>query len=118
MDSAKVATVVRGLFDPERIIAERQWQQLSEGVRISVIYQNGDDGPSAALLHYQPGATVAEHLHLGYEHIVILHGEQSDDFNRCPAGTLLIHPPGSRHQVRSEGGCIALGFWQRPVKFI
>jgi anti-sigma factor ChrR (cupin superfamily) len=109
--------LVHYLNDPDRLEQERDWQTFREGVDISIIYQEPDNGPSAAFLRYQPGASVPPHEHMGYEHIFILAGEQSDERGNYPQGTLLIHQPATSHQVSSAKGCIALAIWQAPVRF-
>ena len=67
---------------------------------------------------YLPGASIPVHEHIGFEHILILHGVQQDDKKVYSKGTLVIHKPGSQHRIRSPEGCIALGIWQKPVKFL
>lgn len=110
--------IVPDLFDVEKLLAQRKWRKLHEGVFISEIYSAGGDGPMAALLHYLPGAAVPEHLHNGYEHILVLSGEQRDPFHCYPAGTLAIQPPGHAHDVVSPAGCVALAIWARPVSLL
>jgi anti-sigma factor ChrR (cupin superfamily) len=98
---------------PERVA----WQAFREGVEIYPIYNNRQ-GCSAALLRYAPGASVPAHEHIGYEHILVLTGEQRDERNVYPAGTLVISPPGSAHSILSQHGCVVLAIWERPVSFI
>jgi anti-sigma factor ChrR (cupin superfamily) len=98
------------------------WRELAfaefrPGIRIHRIYGDGS-AAAAALLIYEPGASVPLHEHTGYEHVLMLEGEQEDDRGRYPAGTLAINPPGSRHSVRSPAGCVALLVWERPVRFV
>lgn len=88
------------------------------GVEISQLYRNEASGASAALLRYAPGASVPEHVHEGYEHVLVLEGEQRDHRGSYPAGTLVVNPPGTRHAVSSAQGCIALLIWQSPVRFV
>ena len=88
------------------------------GVEISRLYQNEATGASAALLRYAPGASVPEHVHQGYEHVLVLEGEQRDHRGSYPAGTFVVNPPGTRHTVSSPQGCIALLIWQQPVRFV
>ena len=109
--------IVNGLFDRDQLVASRQWQTLREGVFISPIYEEVNLGSSAAFLHYIPGARVPKHFHLGFEHIVILHGSQFDGLQEYRPGTLVIHSPDSHHQIHSPDGCVALGIWEKPVKF-
>ncbi|HEU5075543.1 MAG TPA: cupin domain-containing protein [Polyangiaceae bacterium] len=88
------------------------------GVEIARLYQNDATGASAAVLRYAPGASVPEHIHQGYEHVLVLEGEQRDHRGSYPAGTLVVNAPGTRHTVTSPGGCIALLIWQNPVHFV
>jgi anti-sigma factor ChrR (cupin superfamily) len=68
------------------------------------------------LLRYQPGARVPSHTHLGVEHIFVVQGSQEDESGHYPAGTLLISPTGSRHQVASAEGCIVLAVWSEGIQ--
>lgn len=92
------------------------WQPFRPGVTIHRLYGDGQQGPSAALLKYEPGATIPEHEHTGYEHIVILSGSQRDATGNHQRGTLVINPPGSSHDLVSEAGCIVLIIWEKPVR--
>jgi anti-sigma factor ChrR (cupin superfamily) len=47
---------------------------------------------TAALLRYQPGASLARHAHEGHEYIL------------CPAGSFMVNRPGSGHSVHSDEG--------------
>ena len=91
------------------------WEPFRDGVDIAWLYRNGAHGPAAAYLRYAPGARVPLHLHAGYEHVLVLDGAQSDKNGRHRAGTLVINPPGTSHEVLSEEGCLVLIVWERPV---
>lgn len=58
------------------------------------------------------------HEHMGYEHILILTGSQQDQNGTFKVGTLVINPPGTRHRVYSDAGCIVLAIYEKPVKFV
>jgi anti-sigma factor ChrR (cupin superfamily) len=92
------------------------WEPFREGVEIYRLYSDGEQGSSAALLRYQPGASVPMHDHLGFEHILILSGSQTDCNGTHEAGTLVINPPQTSHSVASASGCIVLVIWEKPVK--
>ena len=92
------------------------WEPFREGVEIYRLYSDGEQGSSAALLRYQPGASVPMHDHLGFEHILILSGSQTDDNGTHETGTLVINPPQTSHRVASATGCIVLAIWEKPVK--
>lgn len=82
------------------------------------LYGDGITGPSAALLRYRHAGKVPLHEHTGFEHILILAGSQRDNNGTAEAGTLMINPPGSRHSIVSEAGCIVLAIYEKPVKFL
>jgi anti-sigma factor ChrR (cupin superfamily) len=93
----------------------REWKPFRPGIDISYIYTAEGDGASAAFLKYEAGASVARHAHAGFEHIFILRGSQVDRSGRNGAGTVIINPPGSSHQVSSPEGCIVLIIWEKPI---
>jgi anti-sigma factor ChrR (cupin superfamily) len=99
--------------EPERL----SWETLRPGVAFHALYGQPGKGPSAALLRYEPGATVPEHRHTDYEHVLILAGSQRDANGLYAAGTLLVSPPGSRHAVVSDAGCLVLAIWAGPIEF-
>lgn len=106
------------IFSTAYSVDDYNWRPLRDGVDISMLYGGGSDEPAAALLRYAPGAKVPMHEHCGYEHILILHGLQSDEHGEYGVGDMIISPPGTRHSVVSKQGCLVLAIWQRPVRFI
>jgi anti-sigma factor ChrR (cupin superfamily) len=92
------------------------WQPFREGVEIYRLYEDGTQGSSAALLRYEPGASVPTHGHPGFEHIFVLSGSQTDTNGTHEAGTLVINPPQTSHSVASATGCIVLAIWEKPVE--
>ena len=118
MDIKTSRYLIENLDKPALLNAQREWLSFREGVDISLIYEEADKGCSAAFLRYAPGSSVPKHQHIGFEHILILDGEQSDENGVYSAGMLLVHAKESTHQVSSEKGCIALAIWQHPVEFI
>lgn len=94
------------------------WQPFRSGVTAHWLYKEEDGGPRAVLLRYEPGARVAVHEHVGYEHILVLEGDQYDEDGTYPAGTLVINPPGTRHSPGSNTGCIALLIYEKAVQFV
>jgi len=105
------------LTDPAHRAA-RGWEPFRDGIEISWLYRDAEDGPAAAFLRYAPGAVVPEHEHMGYEHILVLEGAQTDEYGEHAVGALVINPPGTRHSVHSPGGCLVLAIWERPVRFV
>ncbi|MGQ0618874.1 MAG: cupin domain-containing protein [Panacagrimonas sp.] len=112
------AIAMRGLADVTALAETQQWKPFHAGIDCVPIYETPDNGPAAMLLRYQPGAQAPVHVHEGHEHILILSGSQIDERGHHPVGSLLIHPPGTEHHVRSDEGCIVLAIWERRVRFI
>jgi anti-sigma factor ChrR (cupin superfamily) len=100
--------------DPERVV----WSPFREGVEIHRLYGDGISGPTAALIRFRESSHVPLHLHEGYEHILVLAGSQRDEGGEIEAGTLRVHPPGSRHSVTSDAGCMVLAIYEKPVRFL
>ena len=98
--------------------AEIAWQPYKKGVDIFRLYGDGVTGPTAALVRYREHGEVPMHEHPGYEHILILSGSQRDEAGTSGAGTLVINPPGTRHSVHSDAGCIVLAIYEKPVRFV
>jgi anti-sigma factor ChrR (cupin superfamily) len=101
-----------------RLRDEAGWEPFRAGVQIRRLYESEDGGPAAALLRYGPGASVPAHEHLGYEHILVLDGAQSDEHGSYPAGTFIVNRPHSAHRVASDTGCVVLIIWERGVRFL
>ncbi len=95
---------------------ELEWQPFRPGITCYPIYQTAE-GAAAMLLRYEPGARAPHHIHQGYEHILVLSGSQTDAVGHHPAGSLVIHPAGTVHDVYSEDGCIVLAIWEKQVRF-
>ena len=94
------------------------WQPFHPGVDIHWLYRHDLHGAAAALIRFQPGGHVPLHEHRGYEHIFVLSGSQSDQNGRLPAGSLMIHPPGTCHQIASEEGCLVLAIYEQRAQFV
>jgi len=86
---------------------EESWVPFHPGVTAHWLYDEGE-GARAVLLRYEPGARMDLHEHMGYEHMLVLQGDQFDEHGSYPAGSLVIQPAGTRHSPGSVGGCVAL----------
>ena len=100
----------------DKLRDEEGWELFRPGIHVRWLYRSAEGGPAAALLRYQPGASVPFHEHPGYEHVLVLDGAQSDERGLYAAGTLVINPPLSRHCVTSEEGCVVLIIWERAIR--
>lgn len=111
--------VISDLVDhAKKLATEGPWQSFRPGVTARWLYQEDNGGPAAVLLRYEAGARVALHEHVGYEHLMVLEGDQYDEFGIYPAGSLVINPPGTRHSPGSKGGCVALLIYEKAVRFV
>ncbi len=115
--SGSGSIVIKNLFQLPLNLDSVKWEFFREGVKIHRLYGNQGEGPSAALLLYEPGAGVPMHQHLGWEHLIILSQSQTDQRGERTVGTLIINPPGSSHSVSSTDGALVLAIWEKPVKF-
>lgn len=112
----RVVEAPKRVFDLSALAAgDVEWTPWRQGVDICRLYGDERSGRSAALLRYAPNAEVPLHEHDGYEHIFVLAGAQEDAAGVYRAGTMVVNPPGSRHNVRSPEGCTVLILWERPV---
>lgn len=107
--------ILEDLFNIAARQHELPWQSFREGVEIYRLYGDNQSGSAAALLRYQPGASVPKHEHTGFEHVFVLAGSQTDHSGEHQAGTLVINPPSSNHSVVSQAGCIVLVMWEKPI---
>lgn len=107
--------VINNIFSLVEHPEQLDWKPFRPGVDIYRLYDAGPLGSSAALLKYEPGAAVPDHEHIGYEHIIVLSGDQRDFQGTHSAGAVVINEPGSHHKVTSESGCIVLIIWEKPV---
>lgn len=110
--------ILNNLFQISEESDRLPWQPFRPGVDIYPLYKDETSGASAALLRYEPGATVPQHLHTGFEHIIVLAGSQRDQHGQHSAGTLVINSPDTQHSVASDDGCIVLIIWQQPVQLL
>ena len=88
---------------PERVyggLLKGSWRDLvfepfREGIAVHWLVKGGASEPSAALLRYDPGASVPSHRHGGLETILVLEGSQSDEKGDYEAGTVVLNAKGN-----------------------
>lgn len=114
----KQAALLKNLFRIKDWQDQIAWEPFRDKVEIHRLYRTGETGPASALIRFSPGGAVDLHEHLGFEHILILTGSQTDENGLSEAGSLMIHPPHTRHRIISHEGCIVLAIYEKPVRFI
>jgi anti-sigma factor ChrR (cupin superfamily) len=106
------------LANIESALSRGNWSVFRDGIARVQLYGDAIEGPSASLLRYSPGARLPTHCHTGFEHILILSGEQMDEHGIYQRGDFIVNAPGSQHSVTSPAGCDVLVIWQAPVIFL
>ena len=91
-----------------------EWQALQEtGINTAGIFvkalRNDENGrPPSILLKFEAGAQYPYHNHPGGEEIFVLEGSCTIEDAVLMTGDYLYTPPGFKHGVRSENGCLLL----------
>ncbi|HUW72805.1 MAG TPA: cupin domain-containing protein [Methyloceanibacter sp.] len=98
--------------------ARRTGSRSVQGSRLTGFIESRTGGGAAVLLRYEPGARVAAHEHVGYEHMLVIDGDEFDERGTYPAGSFVINPPGTKHSPGSVGGCVALLIYEKAVRFV
>lgn len=87
--------------------AARHWFPLSEGVEISVLWENTAIGRRSMLLRMQPGAIYHGHEHEGDEECLVLEGDLNFGELALNAGDFHLAPKGRVHPAAtSRAGCL------------
>ena len=117
-DSSRHSLVFQNLYNLLDSAGSLDWQQFHSGVHVHWLYRDGDQGPAAAFIRFEPGGRVPLHEHRGFEHILVLQGSQTDENGRLQVGGLKVHAPGTRHSIFSEEGCLVLAIYEKRARFL
>lgn len=70
-----------------------------------------EHGNGSYVMRMQPGAETLVHEHAGIEDFLVLEGELVDSDGRVfERGDFVSYRPGTRHNSRTETGCLLVGF--------
>ena len=73
-------------------------------------------GEGVYFMRMAPGAVTITHTHAGFEDFLILEGEVIEsDGTVLRAGDVVSYAPGTRHNSRTETGCVLIGFDWKPA---
>ena len=99
---------------------EIPWEPMAEapGVEVKVLVQDAETGIFTGLFRLAPGAIVPDHVHTALEQTYVLEGTFADQEGVARAGDFIWRPAGSRHEAFTEDGCVILGFFMKPNKFL
>ncbi|MFN7924992.1 MAG: cupin domain-containing protein [Bryobacteraceae bacterium] len=91
--------------------SECEWRPLDEpgisGIAVKVLRRDGGRAPTI-LLRFDAGARYPAHDHPGGEEVFVLEGEVHFGPKHLRAGDYLYTPPGGKHAVWTEQGCVML----------
>lgn len=92
---------------------QKEWQPLVEnnvhykGVFVkSLRFDEATQRSKTILLKFEPGASYPYHNHPGGEELFVLEGEVIIEGQKLAAGDYLYTPPGFKHAVHTEKGCV------------
>lgn len=104
---------------------EMNWSPLQEqgidttGIFVKVLrYDERTKRAPAILLKFNPGAKYPYHNHPAGEELFVLVGEAILNGTTLSAGDYLHTPPGFKHSVRTEKGCILLFLVPEEVEIL
>ena len=100
--------------------ADVEWEKMDgfEGVEMKVLYRDENSGLFTGLFRLSPGATIPLHEHTDVEQTFLLEGTFQDEDGVAQPGDFIWRPAGNRHTAYSSDGCIFLGIFQKPNKFL
>ena len=88
------------------------------GIDIKVLMEDPETGLTTSLTRFAPGAVLPLHEHVALEQSWVIEGRLVDEEGELTAGNYVWRPGGSRHVARSPEGCLVLGFFLKPNKFL
>jgi len=88
------------------------------GIDIKVLMEDPETGLMTTLTRLAPGAVLPMHEHTALEQSWVIQGRLVDEEGEVTAGNYVWRPGGSRHVARAPEGCLVLGFFLKPNKFL
>ena len=100
-------------------VSQLPWQETRfPGVTMKVLLEDQEAGLVTSLFRFAPGAKLPFHEHVAIEQTYILEGSLKDDEGEATAGNFVWRPAGNRHDAHSPNGCLVLGVFLKPNKFL
>ena len=89
---------------------------VQEDMSLLMLSHDRESGQGAYMIRMEPGAVTIAHTHECMEEFLILEGELIEsDGTVLRKGDFTSYRPGSRHNSRTETGCLLVGFdWDPP----
>ena len=100
----------RGNAPPTEIFAlhELPWVEAGPGVRQKRIWEDKAGERRAILAHFEPGATLPPHRHVGDELVFVIEGATADESGVVATGNMNYRPNGCVHSVTTPHGATVL----------
>jgi anti-sigma factor ChrR (cupin superfamily) len=100
-------------------VEQLPWRETPfPGVQIKVLMEDPDTGLMTTLTRMAPGAELPLHEHTALEQSWVIEGRLIDEEGEVTAGNYVWRPGGSRHIARAPDGCLVLGFFIKPNRFL
>ena len=87
------------------------------GIDWKILMKDEKSGMFTALMRWAPGAGLPDHVHTEIEQTYVLQGSFGDHSGVCRAGQFVWRRAGSRHEARTDEGCLMLAMFLKPNKF-
>ena len=87
-----------------RLAPLRWWKLFLGGARMAELAADPDTGAKLMIGQMPPGLRFPRHLHVGFEHTVILAGGYDDERGEFVAGDYAVYEPGSEHGPETLDG--------------
>ncbi|HMQ46506.1 MAG TPA: cupin domain-containing protein [Saprospiraceae bacterium] len=107
-----------------RSTSRMEWQPLKEagvdtsGIFVKILRVDGSGRPPSFLLRFDPGAAYPYHNHPAGEELFVLEGSCILEGSVLEQGDYLYTPPGFKHSVKTETGCVLLFLVPEEVEII
>ena len=76
------------------------------GLRVLDLYDEPEHPEQIRLLRLEPGAVLDSQIYLGGQELFVIEGDLENGVRSYRAGSWARYPAGSRHALKSDGGCL------------
>ena len=95
-------------------LSDLPWVEVRPGVRQKRFWEDKAGERRALLAHFDPGAVLASHRHVGDELIFVIEGANADESGTVATGNMNYRPNGCVHTVTTVNGATILAVvWGR-----
>lgn len=117
--------MTKNIYDYITKSNREEWKPLIEegvntdGIFVKVLrFDESTQRPPTFLLKLEAGASYPYHNHPAGEEAFVLEGEVTIGGAQLTAGDYLYTPPGGKHSVQSEKGCVILFMVPKEVEIL